>query len=530
MNKAFEYYFKTITKNRIKNLRRKPIKSIGMILLAIYFVFLPFMFKNMVVGAKLDNPKGYIAFIAVVSIYLGMPSIISYFKRKGLIFTESEVNFMFTAPISPKQNIMFAMGKTLLISTIQYASFFVAAFFIFKIPLIKAILITILGFVFTITIDYSLGIIMYGSEKLSNKTKDRIKYFVYIILLALTGMIVKYLFDKGFSFSNAIDFLSGDLIMIIPIFGWEIGVLKLILIEPTIYNILASAMSFLTSVTLLRLVLRMKSTGEYYEDALSFSEEYSKAINESKRDGSASWVGKKNKIKNIEFSKKGTYSKAIFYKQLDEFKKMSFLKKYIKVIIYLLVSTIVGFLIREDNKNLEVDFGLALIAAYIVSIYFGLFFSKSKRWRAEYDNFYIYLFPDSSRNKMFYATLLQNLVTVLEALALAIPVNIIFKLPVYFIITNTLIYISVQMVILYMDYILREIIGSKIGESITYFIMLGIDFLILGLIGGATFLIYYLTDSTLGSFLVGISLLSILSFIGLMLSSKLYTNMEFVNN
>ncbi len=528
MNSGIKYYFKVSNINRIKNFKRKPFKSVGMLVLGIYFVFLPLFLKGIIKGMNLDNPKGYIGFIAVLSIYIGMPSMLSYFKRKGLVFTEADINFTFTSPITPKENLLIASINTILLSVVQYMAYMIAAYFIFRIPLYKAILVALVGVVFTNIINNSLVIIMYGSENLNNKTKNIIRYLVYIILISITALIVFNVTSKGVSFKNIMNIFSGDLIMLVPIFGWEIGFLKFVLVGPSVFNIITTGLYFISVLILLIYAKSLKIKGEYYEDALSFSEEYSRILEKSKKEGSIEWVGKKDKIKNISFSKKGSYSKAIFYKQLDEFKKISIFKKYGKVLAYMLISGITGFFIKKDLTE-SLDLVTVLLVAYIVSIYFGIFFSKGQSWKKEYESFYIYLFPDKARSKMFYSTLFQIIRYFIEGIALALPINIIFKFPIYYIILNVIIYTSVQIMILYVDFILREIVGSKIGENLAYMVMIGVDFFILLLGGGLAFCMYFLTKSVLVSFIFLVIYLLGIACLGLVISSRLYTNMEFVN-
>lgn len=526
MSKGFLYYYKRTFINRLKNFKRKPLKSIGMIFLVLYFIMLPFFFKGAIEVFSLNNAKGYIAIYTVVAIFLGMPSTLSYLKRKGLIFKEADINFIFSGPTSPKSIIVYGMAKNLLVYIVEYIIYFIAAVFIFNIPLLKALIIAITGLVFSNLIQISLAVIMYGNESLTHKGKNIIKYLVFGILLVIMTLLAYKLLQEGLSVKNVMNFLTGDLILIIPIFGWEIGFLKLVLIGPSTFNIIASVLYFTSALVLFIIAKKMKSTGEFYEDATSFAEEYEKAIEKSK-DGGFHIVGGKTKARKIDFSTKGKLSKAIFYKQVDEFKKISLLSRYGKAIIFLAISVIFGIIFKMEDA--EIDVKTMAIVIYGASVYMAIFFSKMNSWRKEFDNYYIYLIPDTRRNKVFYATLLQNIKNLIQGLALVLPINIIFGLPLYLIPLNAILYFMVHATILYVDLILREVLGGKIGKTITEFIMLGVDMLVLVLGGFLLGLFISITENIFVVYLVVLAFLFIMSFIGLSLSSKLYGNMEFVN-
>lgn len=290
MNKAFIYYYSKALKNKVK---KRPIKAFLSIVFGIYFMLIPFFFKELIINFNLDNPKGYIIVFTVISIYLGMPMLLTYFKRKGLIFKESDINFIFTSPISPKNIIVFGMIKNIFLYIAQYIAFYIAMVFIFNISFQKALIVSISGLIFTNTIDISLAIIMYGSEKISNKTKNIIRMIIYVVLLSIAALLGFNLLGQGLNFKTIFRFLSSNLFMIIPIFGWELGFVKLVLLGPNIYNIIASFLYIFSAFILLYFTIKMKCTGEFFEDALSYSQEYEKALQKSK-DGGIGIIEKKD--------------------------------------------------------------------------------------------------------------------------------------------------------------------------------------------------------------------------------------------
>lgn len=526
MNSGLIYYYKITFKNRLKNIIRKPFKSIGSILLSMIWLYYPFIFKRTIVDMGLDNPSGYITIFAVIIIFFSLPIKLSYFKRKGIVFNESDINLLFTSPISPKDIIVHGMTKNIVQNVFKYIVLFIAALYIFKISIIKSLLICLGGIILTNTIDISMGIIMYGSEKISIKTKEKIQYLVYTVLIILAIFILLILAMQGFTMENFKNILTGNLMIMVPILVWEIGFLRLILFGGDIFSTISAILYIASTVGLLIVVRRMKIVGEYYEEALSFSEDYTKAIKESKKDGGIKIVGKKNEYKDIEFSTKGRFAKAIFYKQLDELKKVSFLSKYGRMIIYFLSSMIFGtiFKIIDPSTSPYIVFA----GCYILSSYTLVFFSSKKTWKKEFEIHYTYLIPDTVLNKIIYSTAVGHIKNLVEGIALFTPVSLMLGFPIYYGILCGIIYMGVGSVLLYFDLMISEILGARIGAMVTSIIMITLDIIILGL---GLLLAFTVSLFFLNIWMIyGILLiyLGLISTLGIFISTKLYNNMEFV--
>ncbi len=66
---------------------------------------------------------------------------------------------------------------------------------------------------------------------------------------------------------------------------------------------------------------KMKCTGEFYEDAAKFAEDYDDRMKRSKKGEVVVGNGKKKYLRNVKMAYKGTYAKAIFYRQVLEYRK-----------------------------------------------------------------------------------------------------------------------------------------------------------------------------------------------------------------
>ena len=164
--------------NSLKNLKKKPLKAIGIILGSIYFIMIPFISKGAVEGLGLNNKTGFIIIATIATIYIKMPSTLSYFKRKGVTFKKQDINFILATPTSPKQALVYALSKQGYLSAVMKLMIFIAAIFIFKIPVVIAIIYMAVSIIFDNLTSYSLGLIMYASEQITLRQKKIIRWVV----------------------------------------------------------------------------------------------------------------------------------------------------------------------------------------------------------------------------------------------------------------------------------------------------------------------------------------------------------------
>ncbi len=67
-----------------------------------------------------------------------LPSnIVTYAKRKGLLFRPSDVHFVFTSPVSPKLVLLYAQVKQYLLNLLMVLLFVIAGIALFHIPVWK---------------------------------------------------------------------------------------------------------------------------------------------------------------------------------------------------------------------------------------------------------------------------------------------------------------------------------------------------------------------------------------------------------
>ena len=90
--------------------------------------------------------------------------------------------------------------------------------------------------------------------------------------------------------------------------------------SPTTVNVICTILYLVSACLLFVLAKRMKCTGAYYEDAMKFADDYQELLNK-KMQGESGRLGKKQSFKQASVEYKGGGAKAIFYRQLLEYKK-----------------------------------------------------------------------------------------------------------------------------------------------------------------------------------------------------------------
>ena len=128
---------------------------------------------------------------------------------------------------------------------------------------------------------------------------------------------------------------------------------------------------------------RMRCSGEYYEYAMKFADDYEEAKIRGAK-GEVAFVGaKKAKVKKAKITYKGYYAKAIFYRQLLEYKKKKFFIFGYYNLICLAVGIAIAFFSRGEGSAREYAIFVATGAGAYCTILFSGFQTK---WAKELEN------------------------------------------------------------------------------------------------------------------------------------------------
>lgn len=169
----------------------------------------------------------------------------------------------------------------------------------------------------------------------------------------------------------------------------------------------------------------MKCTGTYYEDAVKFAEDYEE-LKESRRQGNTTKrLGKKQKFGKASVRWQGSGAKALFYRQLLEYKKSRFFLFDSSTLFALIAGIVIVILyVREGGFEKLTPFVIPGVSAYLIFIFTTL----NGKWAKELKAPYTYLIPASSFSKLWNATVLQLLQNLVNGLLITIPGAVVMGL------------------------------------------------------------------------------------------------------
>lgn len=519
------YYIKRNLINRVKQLRYKPLKVIGKLLILLYFINLPFILRQNFKNINFDSPEGYVAVFAVLMIYFGIPGTLSYLKRRGIIFKQENVNFDFIAPFTPKQILLKGFTLNAFYGLILQLAMAVGGYFVFHLKLWQVLLIFVIQLTVSLASDFAIAVIIYASEDLTEKHKSIIRYVAYGLLIAVAVyMIETVVRGTGPVSGRILKMLNSDPLMFVPIYGFEIGVVSLIIKGYTLPRLVSTILSFVTTIILVILAKKCTSTGEYYEDAIKFSEDYRIAVEKNKKTGKSHRVGKKQKVlENAKFTIKGNYAKAIFEKQLNEYKKLPLLDK-IKLPGFAIIASLFLVIVLSDSKF---DNGFSAVMG-VISIYINLISFRFLSVDGEYNHYTFYLIPDTMGKKVFYSGLLGNIKTLVVSICLFLPFFIITGQGVVRILGAVLMFNSISLIFNYLGKGIIKVLESRLGRTFGMFAFVIIGLILSGIslgIGTAVEVFSKVEDS---GFFITAAIAVLISLILLFINGKLYKNMEFI--
>lgn len=519
---ALLYLYKTSFKNRMMKALHKPITYFYIIGAIVYGGIIIVAFTSSFGMWEIDSPEGLAAILTVFAFMLIPANLISYIRRKGLLFHKSDSHFVFPAPLNPKLVLLYAQVKQYLIAIFMGAALVVGGTVIFKIEVGRMLLYFLFCCVIQNVAEASLMVLTYGNERFSERVMNGIRYAMYGVI----GIFLIFLFvtlkNADFTFQGVMDYLQTPLIQWFPIIGWNISVIYLLIVGPTAVNIVGSILYFAVTAVLLFLAVRMRCTGAYYEDAMKFAEDYAEARKKGRK-GEMARLGKKQKYGRATIVYKGAYAKAIFYRQLLEYKKSKTFIFGLMTLLCLVVGMGFVYVARERDFGSMRYFVLPLLMAYLIlvlSAYAG-------KWGKEIRSPYTFLLPDTAFRKLWYATLIEHFRNLLDASILTIPIAITLKLPLLHALLCILLYVCMQACKMYLDVMAEGMLGNVLGDMGKQLLRMLCFGFIVGIAALAAFIVFILLGAE-GAFLVMFLILLAETLGCMLLASITFEKMETV--
>lgn len=470
--KALMYVWTHTMRNHVKTLFKKPAGILYLLVILGYgsMIVGAFTSKDLKGMAIFQEKSNFVLLLALGILLFEIPSMLSYAKRKGVVFQVSDVHFLFPAPISPKLILVFSMMKTYFFVILINIVMTVTGIFFFHLPVGTVLLYSIVSLIIGICYDYGELILLYGNEK-KTKAFTRIFQIVLYGIIGVFALVLIYLYlklDYGFAIFKV--FAESPFLQMVPVVGWHIALIELIFMGPTTVNVICSILYVVTGLILIISAVRMKCTGEYYEEAMEFADTYKKLKDKNKKGEATnpfSFSNKKKKYKTATVTYKGAYAKAIFYRQLLEYKKERFFIFDGMSLAVTIVSVAMSYLSVTQFITLEGD--LSIFKYFMipgVCMYFIFIVSAmSGKWTKELENPYTYLIPDKPVRKLWYATIIEHIRSFIHGMILVIPASIIMGMPIIYMILVVLMFVCLMAGKLYMEVLATGLFGNLLGNT-----------------------------------------------------------------
>lgn len=522
---SFLYLYRRILVNRIKKALKKPVAYIFAIFIIFYIVMIAGSFGTMIEEFHVDNAESMGVILSILIFFLLPSNFISYSRRKGLLFRKSDIHFMFPAPVNPKMIIVFKGILNLLLNFLLAVFIGAMGIIYFQAGVGRMILYVVLYLVFENVLEASTMILCYGNEKLPEGFFKGLTMVCYALMGVFVMVAFLMLMDRGFSFENVSEYLSLPVIQAVPIIGWNIAMIRLIFVGPTTLNLICTVLFILSTLLLFLLAFRSKCSGEYFEDAAKFADDYAE-LRANKQKGIVKMrMGGKQKFKKAAVEYKGGGAKAIFYRQLLEYKKSRFFIFGFNTLVSLIVgvgiavAAVMTDMAAELNENRI--FIIPGIMAYIVFIFSGY----ATKWSQELENPYTFLIPDSSFKKMWYATKMEHIRAVIDGILMTVPGAVVLGLTPLQIVLIILLYICLMANKLYYfmvaDLLVGKVLGT-VGRSMVklFFQGIAIGIAVLAAVLGGIFL------GVEAGFAIMCAATLFLTFLGALIAASAFEKME----
>ncbi len=458
------YLFRRSFVNKLKKALKRPVTYIAAVGIGFYAVMAIAGFGMIVSDMKLQAPEN-LATILSLLVFLILPGdIISYARRKGLVFKLSDVHFIFPAPENPKKVLIRSSLRNYVVLFVTGIAVSVFGVLYFSIAPWRMLCYFLFFAVLENILEGSLIIICYGSQTLSKRFFQILTIVLFAFMAVFVLAAVLMLCTRGVEFHILRDYLTLPIVQAVPVVGWAIAFIHLILVGPTTVNVICTICYLVTVVFLFLYAKNVKCTGEYYEDAMTFAQDYNIRLSKAKKGEGPFGTRRKKYLKNVSIEYKGTYAKAIFYRQLLEYKKNRFFIFGWYTLLCLGIGIVIAIVAQFTDMMKEFEgatvFVIPAVIAYILLIFSGY----ATKWSKELENPYTYLLPDSGLNKLWYATKMEHIRSMIDGCLITLPGAVILKLSPSVTVLTILIYVCLNANKLYMNMLADAILGNMLGN------------------------------------------------------------------
>lgn len=521
--KALLYVTKRSLMNNLKRAVRKPA-TLFLILFCIgYAIFLIQIGITAARKLRFDSAKGLVVLVTIWALYVFFADFLSYASKKGVLFKKGQTHFVFPAPISPKLVLVYSAWMNYIFSVGVNLLFAIAGAMVFGVAWWKMVLFFFLGCGLEIVLECSTMVILYTNEQIPVKVLKGICIGIKVFLIGITLLIVYYFWENGITLETVFAFFDWKILQIIPVVGWNIALYRLLLLGPTMLNAICSVLYIGCAVILFAAAFRMKCGGGYYEEAAKFADDYAEMRKRSKNGEMVMGIGKKKrKFRKVEGEFSAHGARAVFYRQLLEYKKEKYFIFSKMTLTSLFLAAIMSFVMRSAaQKTGHPELFLLGVLAYVTLCMTGYL----GKWETELKNPYLFLIPDSPFKKIWYATLMEHVKALADGILICVPVGFVWGIRSVYVVQCILIYTVLQANKLYLKVIAQWMVGELLGKTGQELIRGLMQMVILGLGAGIAVLVGLLIDPDLVFPILLIYSLIVTTLVGLLAAIR-FDSME----
>lgn len=492
----------------------------------VLWIFLIAMFVMMLFGNNAMDNDDFSQWIptemistanAAILLVVAAFTINSGIKKGSSSYRMADIQFVFPSPISPKLILLYGFLKQFFISVL------VALWFVFQSFNIRNIFgLTGSGFGIFLIVTFLVALYMpvvsmwLYSITLRRDGAKKVMERIYFGIGALLAVSLVYLMiSSGDPLYAAKTIVGSQYFEYVPIIGWLTAVLNAARFGFTTWSYVALGLSVAGIVFILWRLL--SSEIPFYEEVLKQTGQREKAI-AAKRSGNSNVSMGPKKVRKTSVKYRGTGPKALFYRQILEYKKAGFL--FIdKVTMILLVGGIAaGLLLKNNPIGMQIALGGA--------IYLNFIFAFAGKWVKELSSPFVYLMPGSSLEKLWYATAANHIKHLLDGAAVFLPMTIIMGIDPIMSIAYTLAYAGIGSLFIYSDVLSRRMFGSLHSSVVSSFLKLFcISILIVPAIVGFIVLSIIFKDIAIIAWLAPIAITiycAVISLLVMLLGKKIF--------
>lgn len=480
--KALLYVTKRTFINKLKKALQKPVSLLLIIALILYAIFIIVTMGSLISKVHFDSIKGLVVIITMWTLLTFLMNFAGYSSRRGVLFRPSHTHFIFPAPISPKLILLHGAWMNYVLSVCVYLLFVIGGITVFGVEPWKVFLLFLVGCGMEILLETSVMVLLYTSDRFSIKAMKSIGKAIMVFLIAVVIFIVLYFRKYGLTLESASVFVDWKGLQMIPVVGWNIAVYRMIFLGPDTLNVICSVLYFLSVALIFFAAWRMKCTGGYYEDAAKFADDYAEMKKKKANGEMVMGIGsKKKKFRRVHESIKATGAKAIFHRQLLEYKKEKYFIFSKLTLLFLVIAVVASKMmydsVMKSGMAQAVMAGIILYATLVISSYVG-------KWEEELKSPYLYLIPDSPIKKLWYATLMEHFKALIDGCVFCIPFGVVWGIEPVQVVLAIITFTVLQANKIYTMILVQCILGDSLGKKGQNLVRTVIQMFILGT-GGA---------------------------------------------